>query len=174
MNVSTGAPMSVSATNTINRTGTPDIVGDFPRKGQVVWGTQVGQYFDQQYTKIQDPSCAGVATGGVANLRSFCTNLALVDANGNIVLQNAAPGQLGTLGLNPLYGPGRWEVDANIQKSFRTSESTKLTVRVDSNNVFNHPNAGNPNVNLNSANNFGEITTKTGNRSLAAQLRFEF
>jgi len=174
MNVSTGAPMSVSATNTINRTGTPDIVGDFPREGQVQWGAQFGQYFGQQYTKIPDPACAAVAVG-VTNLRSFCTNTALVDAKGNIVLQNAAPGQLGTLGLNPLYGPGRWEMDANIQKSFKTSESTKLTVRVDSNNVFNHPNPGSPNLNLNSTTgNFGEITTKTGNRSLAAQLRFEF
>src|SRR5204862_2924517 len=118
---------------------------------------------------VQDPQCKAVA----ANLTAFCTNTALADASGKIVLQNAAPGQLGTLGLNPLYGPGRWEMDANIQKSFKTSETTKLTVRMDSNNVFNHPNPGNPNMNLNSGT-FGQITTKTGNRSLAAQLRFVF
>jgi hypothetical protein len=135
----------------------------------VKWGTTFGQYFDQQYTRVQDPACQAVA----ANLTNFCTITALADANGNLVLRNPAPGQLGTLGLNPLYGPGQWEMDANIQKSFRTSESTKLTVRVDSNNVFNHPNPGNPSVNLNGGT-FGEITTKSGNRSLAAQLRFEF
>ena len=173
MNASTGAPLSVTASNTINRTGTPDIVGAFPRKGKVKWGTDFGQYFDQQYTRPADPACADVTAAGPANLRSFCTDTALADANGNIVLRNAAPGQLGTLGLNPLYGPGRWEMDANIQKTFKTSETTNLTVRLDSNNVFNHPNPGNPNMNLNSGT-FGQITTKTGNRSLAAQLRFVF
>jgi hypothetical protein len=169
MNASTGSPLSVTASNTINRSGTPDIVGAFPREGSVKWGTDFGQYFDQQYTRVPDPACAAVA----ANLTAFCTNTALADAKGNIVLRNAAPGQLGTLGLNPLYGPGRWEMDANIQKTFKTSESTNLTVRLDSNNVFNHPNPGNPNMNLNSGT-FGQITTKTGNRSLAAQLRFVF
>jgi len=169
MNASTGAPLSVTASNTINRTGTPDIVGAFPREGKVKWGPDFGQYFDQQYTRVPDPACASVAS----NLTTFCTNTALADASGNIVLRNAAPGQLGTLGLNPLYGPGRWEMDANIQKTFKTSETTNLTVRLDSNNVFNHPNPGNPNMNLNSGT-FGQITTKTGNRSLAAQLRFVF
>ena len=45
--------------------------------------------------------------GGVANLRSFCTNSAIAtDAAGtNIILRNAAPGQLGSLGLRPIYGP---------------------------------------------------------------------
>jgi hypothetical protein len=169
VNVSSGSPLSVSAINTINRSGTPDLVGAFPREGKVEWGTDFGRYLDQQYTRVPDPACAQVAS----NLTAFCTNTALADANGNIVLQNAAPGQLGTLGLNPIYGPGRWEMDANIQKTFRTSETTNLTVRVDSNNVFNHPNPGNPSLNLN-AGTFGQINIKTGNRSLAAQLRFVF
>jgi len=169
MNATTGAPLNVGAINTINRQGTPDIVGDFGHDTKVRWGNVFGQYFGQQYQRIQDPACKAVA----ANLQAFCTNTAIADASGNIVLRNAAPGQLGTLGLNPLYGPGRWEMDANIQKSFKTSETTKLTVRMDTNNVFNHPNPGNPNLNINSGT-FGEINTKTGNRSLAAQLRFEF
>src|SRR5262249_11289749 len=147
----------------------PDLVGNLPRNGNVAWGTDFGQYFSQQYQRVQDPACKAVA----ANLVAFCSNTAIADASGNIILSNAAPGQLGTLGLNPIYGPGRWEVDANIQKTFRTSETTRLSVRVDSNNVFNHPNPGNPNLNINSGT-FGEINSKTGNRSLAAQLRLEF
>jgi hypothetical protein len=39
--------------------------------------------------------------------------------------------------------------------------------------VFNHPNPGDPNLNINSGT-FGEIDSKTGNRSLAAQVRLEF
>jgi hypothetical protein len=168
-NASSGAPLAVPGRNTINRTGTPDVVGAFPRKGKVKWGDPFGQYFDQTYQRIQDPACQNVA----ANLVSFCANTAIADANGNIILQNAAPGQLGTLGLFPIYGPGRWEVDANIQKTFRTSESTRVSIRVDSNNIFNHPNPGDPNLNINTGT-FGEIDSKTGNRSLAAQVRLEF
>jgi len=168
-NVASGAPLAVSARNTINRTGTPDVVGAFPRTGKVNWGEPFGQYFDQTYQRIQDPACQKVA----ANLVQFCSNTAIADANNNIILQNAAPGQLGTLGLFPIYGPGRWEVDANIQKTFKTSESTSVSVRVDANNIFNHPNPGDPNVNINSGT-FGEIDSKTGNRSLAGQVRFEF
>jgi hypothetical protein len=88
-------------------------------------------------------------------------------------LQNAAPGQLGTLGLSAIEGPGRWSFDANLQKSIRFGESRNLTFRVDAQNVFNHPNPGNPNLNINSGT-FGEINTKTGNRTLAAQIRLEF
>jgi hypothetical protein len=168
-NVSSGAPLTVSARNTVNRTGTPDIVGDFPRDGKLTWENPFGQYFGQEYQRVQDPACQAVA----ANLVAFCTNTAIADANGNIILKNAAPGLLGTLGLNPIYGPGRWDMDANIQKTFRTSESTKLTFRMDSNNIFNHPNPGNPDVNINDGT-FGEIDSKTGNRTLAAQIRLEF
>ena len=168
---STGAPLNVVATTTINRTGTPDIVGDFPRKGKVVWGNPFGNFFSQPLFSVQDPSCAQVASG----LTQFCTNRAVAtDAAGrNIILQNAAPGQLGTLGLNPLYGPGTWNFDANLQKKVRIGESRSLAFRLDARDILNHPTPGNPNLNINSGT-FGQITTKTGSRSLAGQMRLEF
>jgi len=95
------------------------------------------------------------------------------DSNGNIILQNAGPGQLGSMGLRPIYGPGRWDFDANLQKRLRFSESKSMTVRVDACNVFNHPTPANPNLNLNSGR-FGEINNKTGFRTLAGQVRLEF
>lgn len=152
----------------INRTGTPDIVGKFSNDGQVAWdslASSFGNYFAEQYRRVPDPSCAAVAS----NLKLFCTNTAIADANGNIILQNAAPGQLGTLGLRPIYGPGSWDMDANLQKSIRISESRNLTFRLDATNIFNHPTPGNPNLDIN-AGTFGEINTKTGNRALAAQV----
>jgi hypothetical protein len=48
-----------------------------------------------------------------------------------------------------------------------------LTFRLDANNIFNHPTPGNPNLDINSGA-FGEISTKTGSRTLAGQIRFEF
>jgi hypothetical protein len=167
----TGAPLNVSATQTINRLGTPDIVGDFPREGHVVWGDPFGDYFSQPLYRVKDPACNQVA----ANLAAFCSNTALATdpAGQNIILQNAVPGQLGSLGLNPLYGPGSWSFDANLQKKIRIAESRSVAFRLDARNIFNHPTPGNPNLNVNSGT-FGQITTKTGNRTLAGQIRLEF
>jgi hypothetical protein len=89
------------------------------------------------------------------------------------VLQNAKPGQLGSLGLKPIYGPGSWNVDANLVKKIRIAESKNLAVRIDAANLFNHPNLGNPTLDINSGT-FGQITTKTGFRTIAGQVRFEF
>jgi len=172
-NLTSGAPLNVVGANTLYALGTPDIVGAFPRKGQVVWplkpGDAFGNFFGQQYQRVPDPACATVAS----NLRVWCTNTALADANGNIVLRNAGPGQLGTLGLNPIYGSGSWDFDANLQKSIKVGESRNLILRMDAQNLLNHPTPGNPNMNINSGT-FGEINSKTGNRSLAAQIRLEF
>jgi hypothetical protein len=177
-NASTGTPLNIVATTTINRTGTPDIVGNFPRKANVTWGNPFGSLFSQQLYRVPDPSCAKVA----AVLAPFCTDTAIAtDPDGkNIVLQNAAPGQLGTLGLNPIYGPGSWDVDANLQKRIRIGESKNLAFRIDTQNVFNHPTpgtnsatGGNLNLNINSGT-FGQINNKTGNRTLAGQIRIQF
>src|SRR5204863_1007233 len=109
-NVSTGGPLNMTARNTINRSGTPDIVGDLPREWQVNWTGTFGNYFSQKFYRVTDPACGKVAAATPANLNTFCTNTAIAtDPEGkNIILQNAAPGQFGTLGLNPIYGPGSW------------------------------------------------------------------
>jgi hypothetical protein len=180
LNLTSGAPLNIGARNTLYSgatSGTPDIVGEFPRKGNVVWplnqGDIFGNLFSQQYQRVTDPACASVAP----NLAAFCTNTALADASGKIVLRNARPGELGTLGLRPIEGPGRWDLDANIQKSIRVHESKNLTLRMDATNILNHPTPGaanNPvNLNINSGT-FGQINTKTGNRILQAQIRLDF
>jgi hypothetical protein len=172
-NLTSGAPLNIVGGNTIYAIGTPDIVGSFPRDGKVVWplkeGNAFGNFFSQQYQRVPDPACAGVA----ASLSSFCTLTALADANGNIVLRNAAPGQLGTSGLRTIEGPGSWDFDANLQKSVRIAESKNLTFRIDAQNLFNHPTPGAPVLNMNSGT-FGEISTKTGSRTLQGQIRFQF
>jgi hypothetical protein len=171
VDVSTGAPLNVVATTTINRSGTPDIVGNFPRTGNIVWGSPFGNYFSQSLYRVTDPSCAKVASV----LTPFCSNTAIASdsAGQNIILQNAAPGQLGSLGLNPIYGPGSWSFDANLQKKVRFAETRSVAFRLDARNIFNHPTPGIPNLNINSGT-FGQITTKIGNRTLAGQIRLEF
>jgi hypothetical protein len=172
-NVTSGAPLSISGRNTLYAGGASDIVADFPRDGSVQWplnaGDIFGNFFPQQYQRVTDPACTRVAS----NLTSFCTNTALADANGNIVLRNARPGDLGSLGLRTIEGPGRWDFDANIQKSIRVHESKTVTFRIDAQNIFNHPTPGNPNLNINTGT-FGQITTKTGSRNLQGQIRLDF
>jgi hypothetical protein len=56
-------------------------------------------------------------------------------------------------------GPGIWQSDMTISKSFSLTERFRLEVRAESYNVFNHVNLANPIVDLSSSN-FGKITTK--------------
>jgi hypothetical protein len=56
-------------------------------------------------------------------------------------------------------GPGIWQSDVTISKSFSLTERFKLEVRGESYNVFNHVNLANPIVDFNNAS-FGKITTK--------------
>jgi hypothetical protein len=184
-NMSSGAPLNVlggltlyNAGSTANPIAPPDAVGAVPREGQVVWspGQIFGNYFTQNFQRVPDPQCRNLA----ANLTQWCTLNALADANGNIVLQHPKPGQLGTLGLRTIEGPGRYDLDMNLQKSVRVAESKSVTVRIDASNVLNHPTPGicaptacNPNLNINSST-FGQINNKGGNRTVQAQLRFDF
>ena len=89
------------------------------------------------------------------------------------MLQNAKPNQLGGLGLRPIYGPGAWTLDANLLKKIQIAETKNLALRIDAQNLFNHPTLGNPTLDINSGT-FGQITTKNGFRTLAGQVRLEF
>ena len=54
---------------------------------------------------------------------------------------------VGTLGRNALTGPGFWNVDLSLSKSFRPrflGESGAIRFRADFFNAFNHANLGNP------------------------------
>jgi hypothetical protein len=96
------------------------------------------------------------------------------------VLQHPQPGQRGNLGNNEVVGLGFYRFDANLGKTFRISESKSLQVRFDALNVLNHPQPGNPNLNLDLSGfplasvPFGQISGKTGTRTMQGQLRFSF
>ncbi len=170
-NMTSGDPRTVAAGQMLYGTGTPDFVNGFPRDGEVVWGsdTVFGNFFTQPYQRVSDPQCGAVAS----SLQRWCTIDALADASGNIVLQHPQPGELGSLGLNTMEGPGRWDVDLNIEKSIQIGEAQRVSVRMDAQNIFNHPTPGNPNLNINSGV-FGEIRSKSGNRTISAQIRLDF
>ena len=67
------------------------------------------------------------------------------------------PGQSGNLGRNELRGLPAWQVDLALRREFTLMESLKLQLRAEAFNVFNHPNFGTIQTNLNAAN-FGQAT----------------
>ena len=99
---------------------------------------------------------------------------AAYDASGRVVLQHPEPGTRGTLGQRVIEGPGQWRFDANLQKSFRISESKSLQFRMDARNILNHPELNAPSFAISAAN-FGTINGKTNlRRQFQAQLRLSF
>ena len=194
-NLSSGAPVSIGAQNMLYASGVPDAVGPFSNKfGKVKWGVPVaatgqlnGTYFEgETYVSVNDPQCSRVA----ANLTSLCTIDAIArvvpagtpgsfvlsdgtNRSAQIVLQNPLPGTRGNLGQFTMENAGTWRFDANMSKSFHLSETKSLQIRIDTNNVLNHPSPGSPALNINNTN-FGEITNKSGNRQFQGQLRLSF
>jgi Carboxypeptidase regulatory-like domain/TonB dependent receptor len=55
-----------------------------------------------------------------------------------------APGTWGNAGRNRFHGPGYWRTDASLFKKFRLTETQELEFRIESVNVFNHVNLGQP------------------------------
>jgi len=98
---------------------------------------------------------------------------------GPIVLQNPLPGHRGTMPMS-LQALGKWRFDANLGKTFQITESKSLQVRFDALNVLNHPQPGTPTFNINAVDlfgnplPFGQITSKSGTRTMQGQLRFTF
>jgi hypothetical protein len=183
-NMTTGSRTDLSAQSMLYGNGTPDVVGPLNLNGKVVWGGSstangqlTGDYFGVgNFMKVPDPQCVQTAIPdnmGFA-INSSCSIDALADANGNILLQHALPGKRGTLGQNTLENPGSWRFDANLGKTFRITESKSLQVRFDATNVLNHPQPGNPTLDINSGTEFGRITTKSGTRNFQGQVRLSF
>jgi hypothetical protein len=81
----------------------------------------------------------------------------------------------GNAGRNLLYGPGFVNTDFSIFKEFRIKESFKLQTRLEAFNATNTPHFANPNSDLSTMSNFGEITrTSSDNRVVQLAAKFIF
>jgi hypothetical protein len=72
-----------------------------------------------------------------------------------------AAGALGNYERNSIKGPGYWTVDVAISRRVSIGAARSLELRVESFNLFNTFNLGNPVTNFNSGT-FGRITSMTG------------
>jgi Carboxypeptidase regulatory-like domain/TonB dependent receptor len=71
----------------------------------------------------------------------------------------AATGSYGNLGRNTVLGPGAWNLDASISRSFPVREVMRVEFRAEAFNAFNHTRLGNPGTTLSSTTTFGKITS---------------
>ncbi len=69
-----------------------------------------------------------------------------------------AAGTWGTAGAGIIEGPGLFQFDTALQRAFKITEKTKLSLRIEGFNVFNHPQLGTPTLNFSSPA-FGRITS---------------
>jgi hypothetical protein len=95
--------------------------------------------------------------------------------NNGVITSNTQWWCDGTTGRNILTGPGFVNFDFGLHKQFKVTENSKLQFQANAFNVFNHPNFGRPNGNLNSAATVGRSTfTLNGARVMQLALRFDF
>jgi hypothetical protein len=172
---STGQPLTITApVSTVWQTttaATPMALAPLPDTTAKVTYVSNGVTYFPGLKQIQDPSAAVVTA--LNNTRQSFNNLAIADSNDRLLLVNPGPGQAGTLGRNTVVGPASVGFDVDLIKRIRLTESKNVEVRVDAVNVLNHPNFGNPAVNMN-ATTFGRITTATGARRFTFNARLNF
>jgi hypothetical protein len=159
LNFNTGAPLSItSLLSTIGPAqGRPVVVGAIPKDmGKITKLANGVNYFDG-YTQVTDPSFTPPTLNG---LNAGYTNKAIQGSNGQIILVNPQPGQIGTLGQGTIRGPRNMYFDMNLVKRFRITETKQFEFRLDAINILNHPNFAAPTLTINgAAGTFGRISS---------------
>jgi hypothetical protein len=70
--------------------------------------------------------------------------------------------RFGTSPRNSIRGPGFWNVDLGLFRTFSLPKSVNVQIRLEALNALNHPNFSNPGNNISDAGTFGFITSTTG------------
>ena len=73
-----------------------------------------------------------------------------------------------------MSGPGFWTVDIALSRNFAIGDGKHIEARVESFNLFNHVNLGNPNTTFGNPN-FAKITSTAGGpRIMQFAIKFGF
>jgi len=82
-------------------------------------------------------------------------------------------GTFGDVGRDTILGPGAWNFDVALSRSFRLTERQHIDFRAEAFNLLNHARFGNPGTAMNSAT-YGQITTALDPRIMQFALRYVF
>ena len=125
-----------------------------------IYKTSTGVFFFNP--SIIDPNTGRAANG---------INSAPFDGQ---VFFNVQPGEVGNVERFYLNGPAFFNVDASLIKNIRLTETTRIQLRAEAFNLFNHTNFFLGQIqNINNAN-FGRITQSFAPRIVQFAARFEF
>jgi hypothetical protein len=120
-------------------------------------------------------STAPSQTPNLLNTNPYPAKQSLTNWISRSAFANAAPGSYGNLGSNNLKGPGVFQFNMALARTFSVREKTTFQVRAEAFNLPNHvnpavPGTGNPTVTtpLN-ASNFGQVNQDiSGNNGLTS------
>jgi hypothetical protein len=124
-----------------------------------------GQYPDKVKDEVAIP-------GGVGSGNEWFDRSAFAVVN----VPTGQPQRFGNSGRNPIRGPGFWNVDLGLFRTFAFSGRFQLQLRAEALNAFNHANLLNPGGDISNANTFGFVTqtTGTGERNIRFGARLSF
>jgi len=164
----------------LNRSGVLDwVLGGWQTSATYI--AQTGEYFTPTFSGV-DTSNTNVI-GGVADRIG---NGNLPDDQRTIdrwfdASAFAVPpmGRFGNAGRGVLIGPGRHALSLGLFKRYRVTEGRAVRVQCTATNAFNHPNFGNPNLNISVPTAVGQIRSVQsrdfgGPRVVMLGVRFEF
>ncbi|MBL8206620.1 MAG: carboxypeptidase regulatory-like domain-containing protein [Blastocatellia bacterium] len=174
LSIFSGSPLgSGAARSSFNQfaDNTPNLVGPLPKGAGVVKFDATGVIYFDGLKQVTDPAVANITTAQGLQARS--TLRAITDANGNLLLVNPLPGQLGSMAPFYFEGPGAIAFDLNVVKRIKIKEELNFEFRADFIDALNHPRFGNPTTDINSTN-FGRITGAGGNRIIVLNARVNF
>jgi len=138
--VYSGVPLTitsnVNSSNALGSTNTPDLIGPIVILGHV---------------QARDPT-----TGKFVNCAATNTSCQYFQAS-SFAQVPAGQVRYGTAGRDILRGPGFFDLDTGLQRTFRITEHVNFQFRANAFAVTNTPNFGNPQTNI-SQPNFGVIT----------------
>jgi hypothetical protein len=151
------------------------------KSGYVDWKPNAsnGNYYANKYSTTTDPQCSNTELVA-SDLRYSCTLKAVVLSthktdDQDYVFVNTIPGQQSNLGRNTFTSPMRWSTDGALSKSIRISEGKSFQIRVDATNIFNHAQPADPGYSISSYTTTPfQISSKSGQRTFQARLRFDF
>jgi hypothetical protein len=117
-------------------------------------------------------------TGQTNQRPNFVANVNPYKKSGNqwlnpAAFSNPAPGTYGNVPINGFVGPGAFNVDMGITRSFRTGGTREVQVRAELFNVFNTVLKSDPVATLNSPN-FGLITAAGDPRIVQLAVKYVF
>ena len=159
-----GSPLAftgVGSTFTNGGTATPVAINMPSDPGKVTKGATSVNYF-ADLVQVNDPQIGNITTlqgtQGQATMKA-------ISYNGQIFLQNAAPGTIGTMAKTSKWeGPRLFNIDLNLVKRFTFHERFVTEFRVDAVSATNTPKFSDPTTSINSTS-FGVITAPSSNGS---------